>query len=214
MRTTIGIYLVFMILLTGCTAAESGNIVRYKYFQPESDEKKYMMKIFGHPDVEEESSSYQTNKIKVYSPEKKLLQSISIEDAGSWDGESLGVTIEDMNFDGNPDLAIQHFIPAGPNIPYLCWLWDPMSKQFISNKELEEIPSPEFDPINQTIRSSVRENAAIHVDNLYKYIDGKPVLVKSVKNEYDPDKEGYQVTISELVSGQMQVTGQYEEAAK
>ncbi|MCM3631521.1 hypothetical protein M3194_29935 [Paenibacillus glycanilyticus] len=214
MRTLIGISIALSILLTGCTTAKSGLIIRNQYFQPESDQPKYTLKVYGQADGENESTSYQTNKIEVYSPEKKLIQEISIEEAASWDGEGLGVVIVDMNFDGYPDLAVQHYISAGPNISYLCWLWDPAGKQFISNQELEEIPSPEFNPGNQTILSTVRDSAAVHVENLYRYIDGKPVLVQSVRNEYDTDKEAYKITVSKFVNGKMQVTGQYEEAVE
>lgn len=153
---------------------------------------------------------YSTNKIEVYNG-KKIVQEITFNNTETLDTESLGIIIEDMNFDGYKDLRIQQFTPASPNIPYYYWLWDTKTAQFISNKKLAEITAPEFNQQNKTIKSYVRDGAATHYELTYKYIRGIPTLVKEKKSDADPEKNVLHVTISELRNGEMIVTKEYDE---
>src|SRR6185436_17811266 len=56
-------------------------------------------------------------------------------------GPVLGVL--DMNFDGYQDIRLVELQPAGPNVPYLNWLFDPASGLFVESRALNEITSPQ-----------------------------------------------------------------------
>ncbi len=85
--------------------------------------------------------------------------------------------IGDMNYDGNDDFRIVRNVPAGPNIPYLYYIYDPATRQFIYNKAYENITSPEF-PGNSEIRSQWRENAAKWGVDTYVIANNTPRLAK------------------------------------
>ncbi|NJW55274.1 XAC2610-related protein, partial [Salinimicrobium oceani] len=52
---------------------------------------------------------------------------------------------EDMNFDGRTDFRLIEFLPAGPNIPYLYWIYNPEQDLFEANSAYTEIIFPDFD---------------------------------------------------------------------
>ncbi|WP_435165174.1 XAC2610-related protein [Paenibacillus glycanilyticus] len=193
-------------------AADPQAVIRYQYIRIHPDMPEYLLKIYGRAEGEHiEDQSYHANKIELYDGDR-LVQSIPLEATDTWDGMNLGAEVEDMNFDGFLDLRIQSLIPAGPNTPYLYWLWNPKSSLLELNKELEEITATEFDSFTQTIHCFNRDNAAEYSDVYYRYIEGSPVVVLSLIHKFDDDQVLWQVTINELINGKMQVTGQYEEA--
>src|SRR5215211_5221367 len=59
--------------------------------------------------------------------------------------------VEDVNFDGYNDIRLLQFLPAAPNLPYYYWLYNPAKQNFQPQKDLEEITSPTFDPIEKLI---------------------------------------------------------------
>lgn len=195
------------------TSSNSHSIVSNQIRQIHPSMPEYLFKVYGRAASQKPSSTFNTDKIEIYNAvnKGKLIQEIEIKEAQTWNGRTLGVEFEDMNFDGYLDFRVQAWIPAGPNTPYLYWLWDPKSASFISNTSLEEITSPVFDAKNQTIQSNVRESAASYSDNTYKYINGIPVLVKRIERKADADKKVWHITIKEMLNQQLKVTGQYDE---
>jgi hypothetical protein len=85
--------------------------------------------------------------------------------------------VGDMNYDGNDDFRIVRFLPAGPNIPYLYYLYDPATRTFIYNEEYAKITSPEF-PGNNEIRSQWRENAGRWGIDTYVINGTNPILTR------------------------------------
>jgi len=94
--------------------------------------------------------------------------------------ESLGFVVEDMNFDGYADIRIAEFLPVGPNIPYLSWVWDREVGRYVFDSVLSSIPSLEVDHENQIIRSFNRVSAGQNTTLYYQYIGGILTLVKEI----------------------------------
>lgn len=113
---------------------------------------------------------------------------------------SPGVEVLDMNFDGYGDLRAVEFAPAGPNVPYLNWLFDPVSARFVRATELDAIASPVFDREAARIRSSWRDGATRYGTDIYSIVEGKPVLVRKELKEYSGPGT-YLWTVSERVGG-------------
>lgn len=108
--------------------------------------------------------------------------------------------ILDMNFDGYADIRLVERVTAGPNTPYLNWLFDPSLGRFVASPELNDIASAQYDSDKREIRSEWRDGAARYGTDIYVYRDGRPVLVR--KEEKDYQGPGlYTLKRSELVGG-------------
>lgn len=156
-----------------------------------SDNRILTLKFNGFIFTETDTGGY--SKIAVHGEDKKQLQTINIADVNSFGddtttcpepGTGSDIVIEDMNFDGINDFRIIAMLPPGPNIPYICFLWDKKSGKFVHAEFLDDITSPEFDSKTKTVTSSSRESANKYRKDVYKYSGGKLVLVKSVVKTY------------------------------
>ena len=156
-----------------------------------SDNRILTLKFNGFIFTETDTGGY--SKIEVHGEDKKQLQTINIADVNSFGddtttcpepGTGSDIVIEDMNFDGINDFRIIAMLPPGPNIPYICFLWDKKSGKFVHAEFLDDITSPEFDSKTKTVTSSSRESANKYRKDVYKYSGGKLVLVKSVVKTY------------------------------
>jgi hypothetical protein len=85
--------------------------------------------------------------------------------------------VGDMNYDGNDDFRIVEFLPAGPNIPYVYYIFNPATKQFEYNEAYKKITSPEF-PGNSQIRSKWRESAVKSGVDTYTIANNTPKLTQ------------------------------------
>lgn len=85
--------------------------------------------------------------------------------------------VADMNYDGNDDFRILRSVPAGPNLPYLYYIYDAATRLFIYNPGYANITSPEF-PGNNEIRSQWRESAARRGIDTYTISNNIPRLTK------------------------------------
>lgn len=156
-----------------------------------SDKRILTLKFNGSIFTETGSGGYRN--IEVHEGDKKLLQTINIADVNSFGDETTAcpepgtggdIIIEDMDFDGINDFRIIAMLPPGPNIPYICFLWDKKSGKFVHADFLDDITSPEFDSKTKTVTSSSRESANKYRKEVYKYSGGKLVLVRSVVKTY------------------------------
>lgn len=107
-----------------------------------------------------------------------LLQEITVSVATSTpQNDPNSLVIGDMNYDGNADFRIIRDLPAGPNIPYLYYLYDPAARKFIYAEAYGKITSPEF-PGNNQIRSKWRESAAKWGTDTYQLTNNLPALTQ------------------------------------
>ena len=86
--------------------------------------------------------------------------------------------IEDMNFDGNPDFRLMEFLPAGPNVPYLFWIYNPKKELFEENNSYGKITSPEFDHENNQIHSFWRDGCCRHGRDVFELEEGSPEMTE------------------------------------
>ncbi len=156
-----------------------------------SDNRFLILKFSGSLSKDTDTGGY--SKIEVHGEDKKQLQTINIADVNSFGddtttcpepGTGSDIIIEDMDFDGINDFRIIAMLPPGPNIPYICFLWDKKSGKFVHADFLDDITSPEFDSKAKTVTSSSRESANKYRKDVYKYSGRKLVLVKSVVKTY------------------------------
>jgi hypothetical protein len=112
--------------------------------------------------------------------------------------------VEDVNFDGNEDIRLLQFLPAGPNLPYFYWTYDSLTRHFKREEALEAITSPNFDPARRLITSFWRSSCCDHGLSVYRYINGKPVLIEESEVAQDEnDNKKYITTLKKRIRGKM-----------
>ena len=128
---------------------------------------------------------------------------VPFETATPFEANSLMVT--DMNYDGFDDFAFIEFLPASPNIPFITYIYDPTTEQFVYNDAYRQISSPQFIGEN-TILSQWRAGALDWGADTYHIIDGTPQLVR--RDQWEVLTEGdfagqwlYTVTEFDPVAG-------------
>ena len=187
---TVALIAAYIMAAGSALAADKKTFVVSKKIEV-SDNRILTLKFNGFIFTETDTGGY--SKIEVHGEDKKQLQTINIADVNSFGddtttcpepGTGSDIVIEDMNFDGINDFRIIAMLPPGPNIPYICFLWDKKSGKFVHAEFLDDITSPEFDSKTKTVTSSSRESANKYRKDIYKYKGGKLVLVKSVVKTY------------------------------
>jgi len=120
------------------------------------------------------------------------------------DLQNTGFVIEDVNFDGYKDIRLMEFMPAGPDVPYIYWLYDTDKKSFAYSKAFSELTSPIFDAEKKQITMPWREGAMGMGENTYTVEQGQPVLIRQEIRHY-LDDGGYKLTVKALKNGKMEI---------
>jgi hypothetical protein len=115
--------------------------------------------------------------------------------------EALELIVEDMNFDGLADIRIQAFMSAGPNTPYIVWLFNPETNTYDHSPDLSDISSFTVDSENQWIRSEERDSATVYTEYFYRYEDGELILFREIETDYEKKA----IVTRELKNGEMSV---------
>lgn len=101
-----------------------------------------------------------------------------------WSAAAPPLEVLDMNFDGYGDIRLVERRPAGPNVPYLNWLYDPASGRFVENRALNEITSPRFDSASRELRSDWRDNATRYGTDVYTFRDDQLLPLRREAKDY------------------------------
>ena len=101
-----------------------------------------------------------------------------------WSATAPGFEVLDMNFDGYADIRLVESRPAGPNLPYLNWLYEPASGRFVESRALNQITSPRFDASARELRSDWRDSATRYGTDVFAFRDGQPVPLRRETKVY------------------------------
>lgn len=112
--------------------------------------------------------------------------------------------IEDMNFDRKKDFRLMEFLPAGPNVPFLYWIYNPKKELFEENKNYGEITSPEFDYEKKQINSTWRNGCCEHGQDTYEIKKRIPKLIERFISGEDSQGYGYTETWK-LIKGKLEL---------
>ena len=94
--------------------------------------------------------------------------------------ENEDVIVEDLNFDGYPDIRLLQYLPATPNIPYYYWLYDNNSDKYVRNTEMEKITSPALDMNNQYILSQWSKSRTLVGTDYYQFKGHQLIFIKRI----------------------------------
>ena len=167
------IFIIIALLTVGEACAASTNTFILSKTIEVSDGRLLTVQFSGAKFSDTASGGY--DKIKVYEGKNHLLQTINIADVNPFGddfttcpdpGTGSDIIIEDMDFDGINDFRIVAMLPPGPNIPYICFLWDKKSGKFVHAEFLDDMTSPEFNSKAKLIISDNRESANIYTRDI------------------------------------------------
>lgn len=114
------------------------------------------------------------------------------------------VIVEDLNFDGYPDIRLLQYLPSDSNIPFYYWLYEPTSGKFIRNKSMEKITSLAIDRENRYLLSQWTKSKTHVGTDFYRYKGNRLVLVRREIQQYvEPNK--YKLITKEPIGDSLQV---------
>lgn len=110
--------------------------------------------------------------------------------------------VDDMNFDGWPDISIALDLPAGPNIPHQSWLYEPESKRFVdAAQSLQDITSPSFDPERKLVFTHWRAGAGSHGVTIFRWEANDLREIDSAESYFMPVLEGGRLLYCYVIPG-------------
>jgi hypothetical protein len=113
--------------------------------------------------------------------------------------ESPGLDVLDLNFDGHADIRLIESQPAGPNVPYRHWLYQPATGLFVAATALDALGAPQPDAGHRELRVDWRDGATRSGSDFYVWQAGKPeaALVPVRKESRQYTKPGaYTLSVS------------------
>lgn len=97
--------------------------------------------------------------------------------------EGCSIIVEDFNFDGCDDLAVQGWTGA-KNIPYYCFLWNPVTKKYEYSALISNV---EVDKENKLVVSATNDGGGQYSTTYYKYDDKNQLhMVRYVEENLSP----------------------------
>jgi hypothetical protein len=95
------------------------------------------------------------------------------------------IEVLDMNFDGIADLRLVESRPAGPNTPYLHWLWDNTHQRFVPSPALDDLSAPRFDARRKQVQSDWRDGPTHYGTDTYVWRAGELHAVSRQERLYN-----------------------------
>lgn len=156
-------------------------------------------------------------RIEFYHPEnlEAPFQVIPLEDGGASGnlfppGTAFGFGLEDLNFDGWPDLRFFKMLGNVNAVDYGL-LYDPETGTFERNKTLEGICFLELDREKKALYGWERGGWGMYFDYIYRWVDGEPRMVRMVGSE--PATDGMETdsdyTVWDYVDGELREVKHY-----
>ncbi|MDH3740773.1 MAG: hypothetical protein OER56_04170, partial [Hyphomicrobiales bacterium] len=112
-------------------------------------------------------------------------QTVDVVAEPTIDHQNIGLLITDMNFDKLVDFAVMESAAAGPNTPYLYFLFNAETGKFEASPALSKVTAPKFDSNSGTITSRWRDNATRSGLDSYAWRNGKLTLVGRIERTDD-----------------------------
>lgn len=193
--------LIYLILLTllSCDATETKD-TGMDYTEAAIPKVSFNFKLIGEVDS---NKMKRVTRIEVLNKKGNTLHQV-LESFESEVQENETAIVEDLNFDGYPDIRILQFLPSTPNIPYFYWLYDADKNKFIRNEAMEKITSPALDVTNQCIISQWSKSRTHVGTDHYQFKGKKLVFQKQEVQEYT-DPNTYVLTVRKPIGDSLQV---------
>lgn len=119
----------------------------------------------------------------------RIIQSLPLEgEAPDENNREYFAIVEDMNFDGNPDVRIL-FSRGMANVYFDCWLWRPEENAFVRRDDMRELSNPVFDRETRVVRVYERGSAVCHAKGALTWENGELVWLSQTVRDAADDGE-------------------------
>lgn len=140
--------------------------------------------------------NWKIDKIKgldIYNDKGVLIQSLTGFDEFIYERKA-EVELEDLNFDGLPDLKIQTYLPEQTkgDIAYLYFLYHPVQKKYIRNPQLEELGVLGFDAKKKLVLKDYADGSGNESTHTFKWLNNKIYLIKTESVFENDDQTHYE----------------------
>ncbi|MBZ4187311.1 XAC2610-related protein [Niabella beijingensis] len=178
-------------MLTGSWTGTNGNTlpVQLKRTENESanDFQKWDFRLHLYKGEEENAGGNRqtytkANQLIIYDPEKKSTRELGGFDEAMYDDYGT-IELEDLDFDGYPDLKIPVYYPQAikNDGAYLYFIYHPQTRQFVSDKDLDELGYLDFNSKTKEIRKSDADGRGNEGDAFYRWVGKKFYLIREVR---------------------------------
>ena len=158
------------------------------------DRSAYSFKVTPHVNQEDELIDSITVDVLVDGVKTYLDFSTTLFTPQSPDINHQWIVERDINFDGVPDLMIFYgyigYGGQGGDI-YHGYVWDVKTRKFRLEENFSEIPDPQFDETEKTIRADYRNDYSTFVHVVYKWVDGYLNLFTQSEEELEEPEAGF-----------------------
>lgn len=129
-------------------------------------------------------------------------------DAQTFPGGIPRVDFPDLNFDGYKDLTVLEWAGATGNSGGVVWIFNPARRQFVYNRALSDEPNVEPDAERKVLTTfwTGGHSGMICGGTAIKWINGRPVTIESVDQDYDRARNAYVKNVHERRGGRLVLT--------
>lgn len=201
----LSLILLALVFLYSCTNNDQANHQQNETQHDPVEISEFEFKTIG--EVQENNTKI-VNRIEVFTKgQTAVFQALEGFEAEVQANEE--VSVEDLNFDGVPDIRIMQFLPTDESITYFYWLYDKQEGKFIRNESLEkQVFSPSVDLETKQLVSQWRKKDGTFGADFFEF--PSPNRISLVKQESNaPYQESMYIrTIKEMKDGVMQVVSE------
>lgn len=162
---------------------------------------RFVFKLFG------DKKDHSLQRIMIYRDDTgKHVQTVEIEELEVAESPTQ-IQFEDINFDGHKDIKIRIFAGATGNEGFSYLLYNPKLMIFVRNKDFEGLNRPELIPEKKQFRTywNMGSAGAEFDETTYEVRNNKPVLIRSITQQYLHSKGYLLRTEKELVNGKLKI---------
>ena len=118
--------------------------------------------------------------------------------------ETIGLTSQDVDFDGNMDLIYSSWLAASTwGMNY--WVWDAGQKKFVHDPYgLEGLSEPEFDQEKNVIATENHDGGGYKTEEYYRYQNGKLTCVRRLSTRPGGENWCATLTVEDYRNGKLQ----------
>lgn len=109
--------------------------------------------------------------------------------------ENKAMVVQDLNFDGFPDLRIMQSIGTNGNPTFVIWTYNTSLQQFVFQAEVAGLISPRADNQNKLLVSEERVDGKITLTTAYTFVGGKFVPTTRTTKTYTAENT-YDLTVA------------------
>jgi hypothetical protein len=173
------------------------------HIHPDLQEMVFVLRADAAPDAAE-TLFVKSIEIRLDANADPVQRITGLDTQTPWPAQAPGFEALDMNFDGYADIRLIESRPAGPNLPWLHWLYDPASGRFLPSQSLNDLGGPRPDAATRELTTDWRDSATHYGTDHYAFRGDQLLPLRRESRDYQGPGV-YTLQVSHWVEGRWQV---------